>query len=48
MRSTLITMAESAHGSDGVSPYVVGGVALGALLFMLLVVIVVGGGRDHT
>jgi hypothetical protein len=48
MRSTLITMAESAHGAEGVSPYLVGGGTLAFLLFLLFVVVAVGGGRDHT
>jgi hypothetical protein len=48
MRSTLITMAESAHGAEGVNPYVVGAGTLAFLLFLLFVVISVGGGRDHT
>ena len=48
MRSSLISLSEAAHGAEGVDPYVVGGVTLGLLLFLLLVVIAIGGGRDHT
>ncbi len=47
MRSSLISLSETA-GAQGVSPYVVGAVVLGGLLVLLLIVIVVGGGRDHT
>jgi hypothetical protein len=48
MFQSLISLAESSHGAEGVSPYVVGGVTLGILLFMLFVVVAFGGGRDHT
>ena len=48
MRSSLISLSEAAHGAEGVNPWVVGGVTLGLLLFLLLVVIAIGGGRDHT
>ena len=44
----LISLSESAHGSEGVNPYVVGGGTLALLVLLLFVVTVGGGGRDHT
>ncbi len=47
--TALVLAAESAaHGEGGVSPYLVGGTALGLLLLLLFVVVAVGGGREHT
>ena len=34
--------------SEGLNPWLVGGVILGILLFLLLVVVAIGGGREHT
>jgi hypothetical protein len=49
MANTLIFLTESAgHESGGVNPYVVGGIALGILLVLLLAVISFGGGREHS
>ena len=49
MANTLIFLTESAgHESGGVNPYVVGGIALGLLLALLLAVISFGGGREHS
>ncbi len=48
MLLSLVSLAESAHGSEGVNAYVVGGLTLGILLFLLFVVTVIGGGREHT
>jgi hypothetical protein len=48
MRLSLISLSESSHGAEGVSPYLVGGGILLALLFLLFVVVAFGGGRDHT
>ncbi len=45
--SGLVSMSESG-GAESVNPYVIGGVALGGLLCLLLVVLFIGGGRDHT
>ncbi len=36
------------HGEPAVSPYLIGAVALGILLFLLLVLISFGGGREHS
>ena len=49
MLSTLIVVAtEAEHGEAAVSPYVVGGVALGLLLILLAAVVSFGGGREHS
>ena len=47
--SLLILAAETtAHESEGANPYVVGAVALGLLIAMLLAVVAFGGGREHS
>lgn len=46
LTSFVITAAESAE--EGINPFLVGGVALAALLFSLLVVLAIGGGREHS
>jgi hypothetical protein len=50
MLSTVITLAaESAeHGDPAISPFAVGGIALGLLLLLLLGVVSFGGGREHS
>ncbi len=49
MANTLVFLTESAgHESGGANPYVVGGIALGLLLVLLLAVIAFGGGREHS
>jgi hypothetical protein len=49
LSTLVITASESAeHGEPAVHPYVVGGVALGILLVLLLVLVAVGGGREHS
>ena len=49
MVNTLIFLTESAgHESGGTNPWVVGGVALGLLLALLLAVVGFGGGREHS
>jgi hypothetical protein len=49
MANTLIFLTESAgHESGGINPYVVGGIALGLLIVLLLAVIAFGGGREHS
>jgi hypothetical protein len=49
MANTLIFLTESAgHESGGISPYAVGGIALGLLLLILLAVVAFGGGREHS
>lgn len=44
---TLVSLSEEAH-SEGINPWIVGGVALAILLALLFVVVAIGGGRDHT
>ena len=49
MANTLTFLAESAgHESGGVNPWIIGAIALGILLVMLLVVVGFGGGREHS
>ena len=49
MLSSLIVMAaEAEHGDPVVSPYVVGAIALGLLLLLLVAVVSFGGGREHS
>jgi hypothetical protein len=43
----LARLAEEGH-SEGVNPWIIGGVAFAILLFLLIVVVAIGGGRDHT
>lgn len=46
LTSLVITAAESAD--EGINPFVIGGSALAALLFGLVIVLSIGGGRDHS
>ena len=50
MLSTVITLASetSGHGEPAVHPYVVGAIALGILLALLLALVTFGGGREHS
>ena len=50
MPSTAITLAAetSENGQPAVHPYVVGAIALGILLLMLLALVSFGGGREHS
>ena len=50
MLSTVITLAaeSSEHGEPAVHPYLVGAIALGILLLMLLALMSFGGGREHS
>jgi hypothetical protein len=48
MAHTLIFLAQSAGESDGVNPWVIGGLILGLLLLVLLAVVAFGGGREHS
>ena len=47
MLSTVITLAAEAESEPAVHPYVVGAIALGLLLVLLLAVVSFGGGREH-
>ena len=48
MLSTVITLAAEAESEPAVHPYVVGALALGLLLVLLLAVVSFGGGREHS
>ena len=49
MVNTLVFLSESAgHDSGGANPWVIGGIALGLLLALLLAVVAFGGGREHS
>ncbi|SEC81460.1 hypothetical protein SAMN04489844_3043 [Nocardioides exalbidus] len=48
MLSTVITLAAEAESEPAISPYVVGAVALGLLIVLLLAVVSFGGGREHS
>jgi len=41
-------LAAAAETGEGISPYAVGAIALGILLFLLLALLAVGGGREHS
>lgn len=46
--SSLVITASESTGESTVNPYLIGGIALGTLLFALLVVLTIGGGREHS
>jgi hypothetical protein len=48
LNSLIVLAAEAGHGDPAVSPYVVGGIALGLLLVLLAAVVSFGGGREHS
>lgn len=48
MFTTLVLAAAESHGEPAIHPYVVGGIALGILLALLLMVVAIGGGREHS
>ncbi len=48
MANTLIFLAESAGESEGVNPWVIGGLILGFLVLLLVAVVAFGGGREHS
>jgi uncharacterized protein (DUF2062 family) len=49
MLNTLTVLAaETEHGDPVVHPYVVGAIALGLLIVLLLAVVTFGGGREHS
>ncbi|MFT4189790.1 MAG: hypothetical protein QM621_14590 [Aeromicrobium sp.] len=47
MLTTILASAEHAEEAS-VNPYVIGGVALGILLTLLMILLVFGKGREHT
>lgn len=49
MLDLLLAAEEAAHhGEAAINPYVIGGIALGILLTLLLVTFLFGLGREHT
>jgi hypothetical protein len=46
--NAIVVAASETSGEAAVNPWVVGGIALGILLFALLVVVAIGGGREHS
>ncbi len=48
LNSLTVLAAEVEHGDPVISPYVVGGIALGLLLVLLAAVVSFGGGREHS
>jgi len=46
----LILAAEeaAAHGEPAINPYVIGGIALGVLVVLLLITVLFGLGREHS
>lgn len=44
----LTQVAEEAHDEPAVSPWLVGGIALGILLLMMVILVAFGGGREHS
>ncbi|WP_235737554.1 hypothetical protein [Nocardioides alcanivorans] len=47
LTSFVITASEST-GDPAVNPFVIGGIALGTLLFSLFVLLMIAGGREHS
>jgi hypothetical protein len=43
-----VHLSGSSSSSSGVSPYLIGAIALAILVIALLAVVSIGGGRDHT
>lgn len=43
-----VVSAAEEHGEPAVNPWVIGGVVLAFLLFMLLALVWFGGGREHS
>jgi hypothetical protein len=45
---TLSAMSSSLVAAQAISPYAVGGLILGVLLFALVVLLIFGAGREHS
>ena len=43
-----VVAAAAEHGEPLISPYAVGGIALGILLALLVALVAFGGGREHS
>ena len=48
MSLTSLAITASESNGEGVNPFVIGGTALGLLLFALFVVLCYAGGREHS
>lgn len=49
MFELLVAAEETAeHGGDHLNPYIVGGIALAALLLLLMALLAFGKGREHS
>ncbi|WP_170126024.1 hypothetical protein [Nocardioides speluncae] len=49
LSTVVLAASETAeHSEPAINPYVVGGIALGILLLMLLVTLSFGAGREHS
>ncbi len=46
--ASVVSRAAEEAGGPPISPYAVGGIALGILLFLLLGLVAFGGGREHS
>lgn len=46
--SALNVVSAASESDPAISPYVVGAIALGILMFLLLALITFGAGRDHS
>lgn len=48
MLDLMLAAEEAAHGEAAINPFVIGGIALGVLLVLLLITFLFGLGREHT
>ncbi|WP_204164365.1 hypothetical protein [Nocardioides daejeonensis] len=46
--TSLVITASEANGEAAVNPFVIGGIALGLLLFALVALMMFGAGREHS
>ncbi len=45
---TRVAAEAAEHGDPAINPYIIGGLALGVLLTLLLITVLFGLGREHT
>lgn len=50
LSTAVIALSETVehHSEPALSPYIVGGIALGILIALLLALLAIGGGREHS
>jgi hypothetical protein len=48
MSTILVAASESVEEAEAINPFVIGGVALGILVTLLLILLAFGKGREHT